>query len=182
MIRKNIVLVGDHGSGKKIFVARLCNNFELTSFININLYLSKETDNNVTYTIKDEDLSVSRKFTFKSKDKCIEYQFNIDVIQLDAVPKYDFSVIDAVLFFSDGSLSSQIAIEYMDKKYVYQWPLRRAIFCPDSKDINYDIISYFNMTVKWPCSTSDNATVQYVDSVIRLFSDDYANGNGIYEF
>lgn len=181
MTTKNIVLVGNHGSGKKIFLTRLCNKFDFVSYTNIKLSVNTETTTKVTHKIKNDDSSDFNEFTIESKSECKYYKFNIDVILLDDVPTYNFGNVDAVLFFSNGNLESQIAIAYMDRKYVQHVAGRRAVFYPATKKLNRDIIFEFEMIVEWPCSTRDNSTVQYADVMINLF-DIYNSYGGNYKF
>src|SRR5579872_3710338 len=108
MEKRKIVLIGNHGSGKRIFAVRLFNDGDITSYTNKKMYIQKSSKYIVQNSSSEDYLTPHTSINEQSI--IMEYDIDVNVILLDHIHKYDFCDVDAVLFFCDGSVESQIAI------------------------------------------------------------------------
>jgi len=154
MTKKNVVLIGDHNSGKKIFMSRLINSFSMDSWTNINMKVTK----NVMYDIKNiYDATDIRILTSRRpiENECGEsntYDINVSVLLLDDIDEYDFSKVSAILCFSDGLTESQLKMfGKIRNKVKFGMPL--AFLIPYHADAMIKCMYNNFKVINWHCST-----------------------------
>lgn len=158
-IKKNIVFVGGHNSGKKIYLSRLLNSFELED---TNKYSLKIVKNVSYFTMDSESLDDSLIST--------TYDINIDILPIDDVNSYDFKNTHYVLFFCDGTDESQMIIWFLAQHYLKQ-NMPCAFFCPYEMNIVSKTINNDFKIVRWHKSTGPYLpTSKYIDIVINLLN------------
>lgn len=155
---KNVVLIGDHHSGKKIFMTRLINiHKDPDSWIDIKLRIVKSV---MCYVENDP--------TPDKSSTSISYDMNISVILLEDMDTYDFENVHAVLFFCDGTDESQMTIWYKSYRYL-KYDIPCAFLCPYDTTIISKLISANFRMIQWHCSTGPYVpATKYRDIVINL--------------
>jgi len=186
MEKRNIVLITDHLTAIEIFNICL---FDIRTTPILYEHKTLRVSKNSKYAIQNissqyiryQNISSqaisSRAFlptaNISEELKIIEYDIDVDMIMLDDVPNYDFSNVDAVLFFCEGDHKSQMETTYMNSKYIriLEIPcvsklIPSAIFIPhDYKEIEA-LREFFTKIIKWQYSLS--STLEYIDIILDL--------------
>src|SRR5437868_1774797 len=125
MIKKNIILIGPHESGKRIFLYRLLNEFD--PVVNYDshgneiftLSIIKKTE----YYLNDDDSQY-----YNVTESQIQYDFNITVISMSpSLIDQDISACenaDIVLFFCKDDILQQVSILYLKSLLTKQIPCK----------------------------------------------------------
>jgi hypothetical protein len=172
IMEKNVVLIGGHSSGKRIFMSRLVNIFS-----NVEKYKLKVMKS-VSYHVMTEESSNGSPIDDTTIDT--SYDINISVISLEDMDTYNFTNVHSVLFFSNGTDEIQISqIAYFKNKYIKN-DIPCAFLCPyDITITNNAIIDNFRI-IKWHCSIGPYVSInKYRDIVINLIESKYESNKEI---